>query len=58
MYCQTCSYRFSCANAKPSCYVPGPPIYPQPWITPNPTTPYYWWMTPVAGSTGDVIIQN
>lgn len=69
MSCQTCPHRSSCANMKPPCYIPNEPnipikpygliepIYPYPWITSTPENTYYWWMTPVSGNTGDVIIQ-
>jgi len=45
MNCQTCPYRFNCANIQPPRYVPKPyvPWYPQPYIPiyPTPTdTPY------------------
>ncbi len=36
MCCETCPYKYSCANAKPVCYVPKPWIVPiwQPWFIP------------------------
>jgi len=44
MCCEICPHRYSCANVKPSCYVPKPYVVPnlipeyQPYIPYSPTT--------------------